>query len=84
MGGTRLNQPVIGMASSADGDGYYMVSSDGGVFSFGDAHFHGSTGGIHLNAPIVGIATDAASGGYWLAAADGGLFAEGAPFEGAN
>ena len=29
---------------------------DGGMFSFGDAKFHGSTGGMHLNQPIVGMA----------------------------
>ncbi|MDA8366275.1 MAG: hypothetical protein M0Z62_04855, partial [Actinomycetota bacterium] len=35
---------------------YWLVASDGGVFSFGDAHFHGSTGAITLNKPIVGMA----------------------------
>ena len=34
--------------------GYRMVASDGGVFSFGDAKFRGSTGAMHLNQPIVG------------------------------
>ena len=33
-----------------------MVASDGGVFSFGDAAFYGSTGNIRLNKPIVGMA----------------------------
>jgi hypothetical protein len=32
------------------------VASDGGVFSFGDAFFRGSTGDITLNAPIVAMA----------------------------
>jgi hypothetical protein len=36
-----------------------MVASDGGVFSFGDARFYGSTGNIKLNKPIVGMASDA-------------------------
>ena len=61
----------------ADGLGYWLVASDGGVFSFGDAPFHGSTGGERLNAPIVGLAPDG-PGGYWLVAADGGVFAYGA------
>ena len=30
--------------------GYWMVASDGGIFSFGGSSFYGSTGGIHLNA----------------------------------
>ena len=33
-----------------------LVASDGGIFSFGNAHFYGSTGAIHLNQPIVGMA----------------------------
>ena len=36
--------------------GYWLVASDGGIFSFGDAGFYGSMGGKHLNAPIVGMA----------------------------
>ena len=45
MGGTRLNRPIVGMAATPDGGGYWLVASDGGIFSFGDARFHGSTGG---------------------------------------
>ena len=34
--------------------GYWLVGSDGGVFSFGDASYYGSTGAMTLNKPIVG------------------------------
>jgi hypothetical protein len=54
-----------------------MVASDGGIFSFGDARFHGSTGNIHLNQPVVGMAASASGAGYWMAASDGGIFAFG-------
>ena len=54
MGGQPLNKPIVGMASTADGGGYWEVASDGGNFSFGDAIFEGSMGGQPLNAPIVG------------------------------
>ena len=37
--------------------GYWLVASDGGIFSFGDASFYGSTGNIVLNKPIVGMAS---------------------------
>jgi len=57
--------------------GYWSVASDGGVFSYGAASFHGSTGGMHLNAPIVGMAATPSSNGYWLVASDGGIFAFG-------
>ena len=48
-GPSHLNQPVVGMAATPDGGGYWLVASDGGIFSFGDAGFHGSTGAIRLN-----------------------------------
>ena len=32
----RLNAPVIGMAVSGNGTGYWLVGEDGGVFTFGD------------------------------------------------
>ena len=44
------------MAANADGDGYWLQGSDGGIFTFGHAEFYGSMGGRHLNAPMVGIA----------------------------
>jgi hypothetical protein len=60
-----------------------LVASDGGIFTFGDATFFGSTGALHLNAPIVGMATTPDGGGYWLVASDGGIFTFGdAPFDG--
>src|SRR4051812_20672859 len=62
---------------TAASHGYWMVGSDGGVFGFADAGFHGSTGGQHLNQPIVGMAATPSGGGYWLVARDGGVFAFG-------
>ncbi len=52
----HLAQPVVGMTATVDGNGYWLVASDGGIFSYGDAQFYGSTGAIHLNKPIVGMA----------------------------
>jgi TM2 domain-containing membrane protein YozV len=54
-----------------------LLASDGGVFTFGDAHFRGSTGAKKLNAPIVGMGTAAGGNGYWLLARDGGMFSFG-------
>ena len=81
MGGHPLNQPVVGIASTPDGKGYWLVAADGGVFSFGDALFQGSMGGHPLNKPVVGMAGNGA-GGYWLVASDGGVFSFDATFEG--
>ncbi|HEY1650832.1 MAG TPA: N-acetylmuramoyl-L-alanine amidase [Acidimicrobiales bacterium] len=68
------NAPVVGMAATPDGGGYWLVGSDGGIFSYGDARFWGSTGSLVLNAPIVGLAATPDGGGYWLVARDGGVF----------
>jgi hypothetical protein len=57
--------------------GYWLVGSDGGIFSFGAAQFYGSTGSLHLQRPVVGIVPTADHGGYWLDASDGGVFAYG-------
>jgi hypothetical protein len=56
---------------------YWLVAADGGIFAFGGAGFHGSTGNIRLNKPVVGMAGTADGGGYWLVASDGGIFAFG-------
>jgi hypothetical protein len=70
---------VAGGAITADGKGFWAVSTDGGVFAFGDSRFHGSLPGIGATptAPIIGMARTPDAGGYWLVGADGGLFAFG-------
>ena len=83
-GGIHLSRPVNGMASLADGQRYWFVASDGGIFSEGGAPFHGSMGGATLNAPVVGMASDPSAGGYWLVASDGGVFSFDASFYGAG
>jgi hypothetical protein len=72
------------MAATPDGNGYWEVASDGGIFSFGTAAFHGSMGGQPLNEPIVGMAPGPAGNGYWELAADGGVFSFGMPFYGSR
>ena len=65
------------MASTPDGKGYWLVASDGGIFSFGDAGFYGSTGALTLNKPIVGMASTPDGAGYWIVGSDGGIFSFG-------
>ncbi len=78
------NLPLVGMAATPSGNGYWEVASDGGIFSFGDAAFHGSMGGIPLNQPIVGMAATPSGNGYWEVASDGGIFSFNAPFYGSR
>ena len=73
----HLTQPIVGMAPTGNDKGYWNVASDGGLFAFGNAGFHGSMGGQHLNRPVVGMAATRDGRGYWEVASDGGLFAFG-------
>ena len=54
--------------------GYWLVGSDGGIFSLDRHQFYGSTGAMQLQRPVVGITPTADDGGYWLVASDGGIF----------
>jgi hypothetical protein len=65
------------MAPTPSGGGYWLLGADGGVFSFGDARFFGSTGDMKLNRPVVRLEATPTGKGYWLVASDGGMFAFG-------
>ena len=73
-----LDQPIVGIAATPDGKGYWMVAADGGVFTFGDAGFFGSLIGRRLD-----VAGASPSPPPWTAGAtgstagDGGVFAFG-------
>ncbi len=68
--------PAVAIASDPSGTGYWLASSDGGVFTFGSARFAGAAAGTILSAPIIDIAATPDGSGYWLAGADGSV----APF----
>lgn len=76
--GLALPAPVTAFAQTPGGKGYYLVTADGGVFTYGDAKFFGSMGGKPLGAPIIGVHLAATSTGvvtgYVLLGADGGCF----------
>jgi hypothetical protein len=56
MGGKPLNQPIVGLASTSDGTGYWEVATDGGIFTFGDAAFSGSAASFGARS-VVGMAS---------------------------
>jgi hypothetical protein len=62
------------MTAAPDGGGYWLVASDGGIFSFGDVGYFGSMSGTPLGAPIVGMDRTADGQGYWMVGRDGGIF----------
>ena len=67
------------MAATPDGGGYWLVASDGGVFTFGDAAYLGSVPGqgIVHHVPVVGVDPAPDGRGYWLVGADGAVYAYG-------
>ncbi|MFZ4584614.1 MAG: hypothetical protein ACOYNI_05230 [Acidimicrobiia bacterium] len=80
----RPHAAVVDVIATDSGKGYWLVSADGGVFTFGDAPFLGSLGDLPLQAPVID-ATTRNGGGYWLVSSDGGVFSFGdAPFFGAG
>ena len=76
-GSAGLPGPPAPAPAVAPHSSYWLVGSDGGIFSFGSANFDGSMGGQPLNQPVVAMAATVGGGGYWLLARDGGIFAFG-------
>jgi hypothetical protein len=72
-----LPSPVVGIASTPLGNGYWTVDAQGYVAAYGDATDYGGMGGHPLNAPISHIVSTPDGEGYWLVAADGGVFSFG-------
>jgi hypothetical protein len=76
----KPSAPVVGIAGTPDGGGYFAVTDTGVVTTAGDAVFRGDLATL---APavrvsdIVAIAPTTDGGGYWLIGADGGEFAFG-------
>ncbi|HLI24431.1 MAG TPA: hypothetical protein VKU91_05720, partial [Acidimicrobiales bacterium] len=72
--------PVVAVPCNAPAggpNGYWLTAQDGGLFTFGNLPYCGSTGNITLNAPIVGSAPTHDGGGYWMVGADGSVFSFG-------
>jgi hypothetical protein len=51
-----LRAPIVSLRTTPSGTGYWLLGRDGGIFSFGNAYFYGSTGNLVLRQPIVGMA----------------------------
>jgi hypothetical protein len=52
-GDVKLAKPIVGMAPTPTGKGYWFTATDGGVFAFGDASFLGSAADKNPRSPIV-------------------------------
>ena len=82
-GGSALVAPVVGIAATPGGDGYWMAAADGGVFAFGAARHQMPSSDLSPAAAVTGIAATPSGQGYWLVAKDGSIYSFGdAPFKG--
>jgi Cysteine-rich secretory protein family len=68
---------AVGLAATADANGYWVARADGGVSAHGDAVNDGSMAGVPLAAPVSHIVATPDGKGYWLVAGDGGIFSFG-------
>ena len=79
-GAATISVPEVGAHSSvqtqvaAPEPGYWLVASDGGIFSLRRRRIPRLDRAIALNQPIVGMAATPGGNGYWLVASDGGIF----------
>jgi hypothetical protein len=75
--GTVAND-IVGIATTPNGGGYWLVGADGAVYPFGISRFEGSLPDMGLVVhDIVGMAGTPTDMGYWLVGADGGVYAFG-------
>jgi hypothetical protein len=66
--------------------GYWLVTADGGVFTYGDAPYYGGANNPPLRQLVVDAVPTASGNGYWMVTADGAVFTFGDAryFGGAN
>jgi hypothetical protein len=79
-GGQYRDQSGFGQAfldTWTGAQGYWLDATDGGIFTYPNNAFYGSTGSLVLNKPMVGMAATPDGMGYWLVASDGGIFSYG-------
>jgi len=72
-GVTALAAPVVGVAATPTGKGYWRAGADGGVLTAGDAHYYGSAAHV-AHDTIVAIAATTSGRGYWLTDRRGAVF----------
>ncbi len=76
---------TVAAAPTADGKGFWTVTSAGAVSVQGDATLYGDASAFNLNGWIVSIAPTFDGRGYWLLGSDGGVFGFGdAAFHGST
>jgi len=77
---TELLSDSQSLVKTPTNNGYWLVTADGQVYTFGSAKSYGTLPTSHItpNKPIVGMVATSTAKGYWLVGSDGGVFSFGA------
>jgi iron transport multicopper oxidase len=70
----RPFESAVSLSVTASGRGYWIFTSFGRVFRFGDAPFLGDLASTRLTKPIVSSVATPSGAGYYMVAGDGGVF----------
>jgi len=73
--GHNLSKPIVAMAATANGAGYWLLAEDGAVFSFNAPYYGNATNRTFYK--IVGMTATTTGHGYWIVAEDGQVWAFG-------
>jgi hypothetical protein len=61
------------MAARPQGDGYWIVAEDGGVFAYGKAGFMGSWAYLNSHSPVIAVLPTTTGNGYAMLRRDGSV-----------
>ena len=69
----KLAKPIVAMAATVDGQGYWLADANGAIYNYGDAAYCGSAIHRHLARAISGFAPTPDGEGYWSVTAGGAV-----------
>ncbi|MBK9178864.1 MAG: M23 family metallopeptidase [Acidimicrobiales bacterium] len=73
----RPSKPIVAIAATPSGQGYWLLAADGTLAAHGDARWYPPSGPIPAGDPVVGMAVSPTGLGYWLVDRVGRVFAYG-------
>lgn len=76
--GANVAGRLVSIAGQPNGNGYWVLRSDGGLYKYGTALSYGSPVGSNFKISAAAIAAHPSGKGYWIVSALGGVYAYGA------
>ena len=75
LGWVRLLGAAVAVMPDATGNGYWVVTQTGDVYTFGDAQYFGGPGNV--GSPVTSAVRTPDGRGYWILVANGTVYAYG-------